>query len=146
MRLIGLTSVMIAVQVLLLTGTVLYARVASDPTVVHALDVTPCADRPCFMGIVPGMTQLGDAQLILKEHGASQGENETQYVLDNIIVGIYADGGPITAVYVRPRAGGILSMTVGEVFQHLGIPCAFNPDTLDQHELILIYPHSSVEV
>jgi hypothetical protein len=121
-------------------------RARNEPNELERLGFGVCEGRPCFMGIVPGVTSSDEAEAFAKKRG---GEVSGKYIIaDSGEIGVAIHKtqdvmwvGMVQISAVRPMT---LS-SAADFIQLYGVPCAVGI-AYDDKQIALRYPSMSVVV
>jgi hypothetical protein len=138
-RLLRIVIVNVGVLALLLTGSVIAARVQPElPPLWGGLQY--CADRPCYYGIVPGQTAWDDAAAILQNVPGLTLDAMTELSKNyhgphgDLRLDRNAPGGPVSHIALTPLPENRID--VGWLIRQFGTPCGILPNiTLGRMQL-----------
>jgi hypothetical protein len=126
-RFARLIIVLMVTLTLLTVIPIAVGRARNEPNELEALGFGVCDGRPCFMGIVPGVTTWIEAVSFVKKHG---GIDSTKYLsldIHSLGVAFYPteDLSLVGGIQLEPSQ---IQIPVGQVFQLFGVPCSIIVD------------------
>lgn len=134
-------------MIVIIGSAVFLGRAHPQQNSLEAYGFSSCNDRPCYLGIAPGVTRWSKALDILVDHGAVQPDlTRTVFFIGHTRINI--DYNPQTQVVgyisVIDQTGVPLPVTAGDAIRYLGVPCNFSPITFQLNNLDVYYPYGAL--
>jgi len=137
---------------MLIGSAVLIGMANSAPSEMQAMGFDLCKGRPCFLGIIPGNTDMRDAMQILELHGHDLPTNAVRIKLDN---GLSAEpAGPIITLtgrdYYSQQEVAFLPL-LGAFVETYGKPCGIIREYVPApgtalKSVYVLYPYLALQV
>lgn len=124
----------------------LVARAQPQPHPVVKLGFGMCDERPCFMGLIPGITSAQQAREVMLKQGGTQVGSELLLRVEDVQVrvGLTDRVSYIVATYFTGARRGM--MPFHRLVQEFGPPCKVLATIYAGRQMMVVYPFMSVEI
>lgn len=132
----------------LISGTNLYGHIASKPSDLEMLGFGVCDSRPCFVGIIPGITTGKEALSLLSKYDSNVLVlEEGRYILarvNNFSVSVILDENGENVISLSiPLFKDSVFPSLGSFIAMYGVPCSVNGYEGGEH-IDVNYPYLSL--